>query len=49
MFNVAKSSVLGSDTFTVLFRCDVLFCLSRWVFPKIRVPQNGWVYNVKPY
>ena len=20
-----------------------------WVFPKIRVPQNGWVYNGKPY
>ena len=20
-----------------------------WMFPKIGVPQNGWVYNGKPY
>ena len=51
MFNFAKLSVLGSDTFMVLFGCDKtvsLFCLSIWVFPKRRVPQNGWFIMENP-
>ena len=25
---------------TCIFFCDVCFCI--WVFPKLRLPQNGW-------